>query len=290
VIFAPLAVVVPLVAAYDRGDLDEVARQADRLGAAGLAAELAGDRADAAIAAAPAAQDAYELLPDLARIADGWDRARAAPAARAAARIAGALDDAGERDLADDVLAAAQRDWAALATRADRWTDVRVHALEVAAHVARARHAGPGYDVTAALADPDPELRRAAAELVPAPVPEDLRAPLAHAIAIDADPIVALAAAQALCGDVASDPPAPILTALRGATTAPGGATPPSTGLARLRAIAAAPPDGAPAPALLDTARCLAADDDPASAAALRALAAKGPRSIRASVGKLTHR
>ena len=284
-IFLPLAAVIPLVAAYDRGDLDEVARQADRLGAAGLATELQGDRADAAIAAAPSAPDAYELLPDLARVAAGWDRARAAPAARAAARIADALDDAGERDLPDDALAAAQRDWAALAARADRWTDVRVHALEVAAHVGRARHAGPGYDVAAMLADPDPELRRAAAELVPAPVPDDLRAPLAAAVAGDADPVAALAAAQALCGDLASDPPAPVLAALRSAA-APGA----PSGLVRLRVLASAPPDRAPAPALLDAARCLAADDDPASAQALRALAAKGPRQIRAAVGKLVHR
>jgi len=285
VIFLPLVAVIPLVAAYDRGDLDEVARQADRLGAAGLATELAGDRADAAIAAAPSAPDAYELLPDLARVAAGWDRTRAAPAARAAARIADALDDAGERDLPDDPLAAAQRDWAALAARADRWTDVRVHALEVAAHVARARHAGAGYDVAAMLADPDPELRRAAAELVPAPVPDDLRAPLAAAVAGDADPVAALAAAQALCGDLASDPPAPVLAALKSAA-APSA----PSGLVRLRTLASTPPESAPAPALLDAARCLAADDDPASAQALRALAAKGPRQIRAAVGKLVHK
>ncbi|HTJ40470.1 MAG TPA: hypothetical protein VL463_00180 [Kofleriaceae bacterium] len=208
------ALILPVVAAFDRGDHDEVAREGAKLGAAGLAPLLRSDRADAAIEAAASAPDGYELLVDLAAVAGGWDRARAAPAARVAAHIADAMDDATERDLPDDALAAAQDAWAAIARAPDRWADVRVHALEVAAHVARARHAGLGYDLAAFLHDPDPEVRRAAIELVPAPLPADLLAPIAAAISADDDDTVALAAAQIVCGELASAPADPIVAAV----------------------------------------------------------------------------
>jgi len=290
----PLAALLPvmlasadgLAAAYVRGDLDEVARLGGQLGASGLAPLLAGPAAPAAIAAAPAAPDAWELLADLAVPAAGWDRALAAPAARAAAQIARHLDAGGvERaEIADDDLAASQATWLALARRADRWADVRVHALEVVARVAAARAgddpapggaAPPAYDLAGFLADGDPEVRRAALELLPQPLPAPLRPALATAVADDADPAVALAAAQALCADLGfGAPAAPVLTALGG------------PGLARLRTLVAA---GAPAsqPALLDAARCLAADGSRESADAVRALAAKAPPALHAPLERL---
>jgi hypothetical protein len=117
---------------------------------------------------------------------------------------------------------------------------------------------GIGIDLAAALADPDPAFRRAAVALAPVPLPPALRAPLAATVVRDADPLVALGAAQALCADLVADPPAPILAAL---------GTP---GLIRLRTIIGT--DGASRGVVRDAARCLAADKDPASATALRTI------------------
>ena len=97
-----------------------------------------------------------------------------------------------------------------------------------------------------------------AVSVAPVPLPVTLRAPLASTVANDTDPLVALGAAQALCADLAGDPPAPILAALG------------APGLSRLRTIIAT--DDVSRGVLRDAARCLAADPDPASAAALRAI------------------
>ncbi|MCE9577890.1 MAG: hypothetical protein K8W52_32455 [Deltaproteobacteria bacterium] len=276
----PLALMLPLllsgtdaaVDAYQRGDLDEVARMGGQVGAAGIEAMLAA-HPDAALTAAAGATDRAELLAPLASLAGSWDRTRAAPAAATAAAIAAGL---AQLPVEAEDLAETGRAWRALAMRADRWADVRVHALEVAAAIAHATSADDlGYDL-ALLTDGDPEVRRAAAELVPQPAPPAARAPLAAVVARDRDPIVALAAAQALCGDLGfGDPPAPILAALGDA------------GLARLRALAVDPPTDAPGPALVDAARCLAADRDPASATAVRALVNHGPRALRGAINRL---
>jgi hypothetical protein len=230
-----------------------------------------------------AAPDAWDLLADLATVAGSWDRSRAAPAARAAARIARQLgpDDAIRGDLPDDALAVRANAWLALARRRDRWADVRVHALEVAARLADARRAtsddaGPGFDLAGFLADPDPEVRRAACELTPVPVPPDQHAALATALAEDTEPAVAIAAAQALCGDLADRrDPRPILDALG------------NRGIARLRGLLTEAPLGdVPAPALVDAARCLRADAAPESLAALRALVARAPATARALLSR----
>jgi hypothetical protein len=283
VLVGPLAVLLPIllsgadaaIGAYDRGDLDEVARVGGQIGAAGIEAMLA-SRPEVALIAASGAADRVDLLGPLAEVAGGWDRSRAAPAAEVAAEIAAALTR-GSLVAEGDELVDAGAAWRALAMRTDRWADVRVRALEVAAAVAHATSADAlGYDLAAVLADPDPEVRRAGAELVPQPAPTATRPVLAAAIATDPDPIAALAAAQALCGDLGfGDPPAPILDALGAA------------GLTRLRALATAPPDDAPGPALVDAARCLLADRDPASATAVRALATHGPRAIRGQLARL---
>jgi hypothetical protein len=260
-----------------------VARQAgtDAVGAALADADPVAARA--AAIAAPHTDDAWSLLDELAAAAGGWDRARAVDATRAALAIVESLDGdaAVEGELPDDVLAGLGTRWLGLARRADRWPDVRVSALEIAARIARARAATAaapslGYDLAELLADPDPAVRRAAAELVPQPASADQRAALVTVIVGDAEPEVVVAAAQALCGDVAHDDPAPILAALGAA------------GLDRLRAVLSAPGAGAlPSGAVVDAARCLRADGSGASRAALAALAGRAPPAVKAALGRV---
>lgn len=286
--FAPLLVVLasgagPLTAAHARGDHDEVARLAGQADAATIAAMLLGDDAAAAqvgLAAAPDVPDPWDLLQPLGRLAASWDRSRAAPAARAAARIARELDAdlALLHDLPDDLLETVQQGWAGIAARTDRWADVRVHALEVAALLAAARSStaaaapGLGYDLAAVLSDDDPEVRRAGCELVPQPAPADSLATLGAAIRGDGDAAVVLACAQALCAGLAWDPATPALTALG------------DEGAARLRAIARGPLPAVPAGALVDTTRCLAARGTREDDVAIGQLAAKAPKQARAMI------
>lgn len=268
---------------YERGDLDEVRRW----GAAATPDELIGrlaaaDRVEvlAAIAAAPASPDGAALLPALATLAGGWDRSLAAPAARAARAIARGLD--GDRairdDLDDDALAAAADAWAALAARRDRWSDVRALAIEIAADLTAARAATADappdrwIHLAAHFGDPDPEIRLAALERVDIPAPEALRAPLVDRLVADRDPRVRLVAAQALC---AADP--------RAAVAALG-----EPGREALYAVIAAPTDRTGA--LLDAARCLAADDDPRAARAFTQLRQRAPRVLRAPLAALWRR
>ncbi|HUQ05869.1 MAG TPA: hypothetical protein VM261_25380 [Kofleriaceae bacterium] len=289
----PSVVAVLLVSTIARADLGVTYQAGDiaglrRAGADGQ--ELVGalrstDRAtvQGAIVAAEAAPDAWALLEPLAVLAGDWDRATAGPAARAAARISRALD--GDAAILDDVsderLAAIGDDWQALAERADRWSDVRVHALEVATRVNRARAAtaddvvGDTSALVVASADADPQLRRAALELVPVPAPVEVRAALVTRISVDTDPGVKLAAAQALCAAVPEDAAA-VLSALG------------EPGLEALRAAVATPPDdGRSGGALLDAARCLAADRDPRSVRALVVLRQVAPRPVRAAVARV---
>jgi hypothetical protein len=257
-------------AAIERGDLDEAARQGALAGPAVVERALASrDRMIqlAAIAAAPIVEDRAELLAPLAHLADGADRRTAIPAAQAARAIAREL---ARRDQPDDLaagdVAAWQAAWAALALRGDRWIELRIAALDTAAAL---DPAGIGVDLAAALRDPDPAFRRAAATIVPLPAPAGAYAALAGAITHDVDPAAALGAAQSLCLSLAGGAkPRPILDALGPA------------GLARIRALVTGPvPDATPPPAVRDAGRCLAADGSPESRAALRAL--RAPRQPR---------
>jgi hypothetical protein len=249
-----LASLATMTAALERGDVDEAARQGMLGGPRLVERALASDARQtvlAGIAAAPVVADRAEMLPALAAVAARGDRRVAVPAARAARMIARALV---QRDLPDD-LATADLDtwrvaWLALAADSDRFVEVRVAALDVAAALARS---GVGFDLAAMLGDRDPAVRSSAAELVPNLVPAEARAPLAAAVNGDRDERVALAAAQALCAD-----PVPALAALG------------ASGVARLRTIATAA--AAPLAAARDAARCLAADSAPESAAAAAAI------------------
>lgn len=290
VVFLVLATLAgaKLVAALEHGTPDDIAWTGRQVGTDEVAAVLADTdplAARAATIAAPAVDDGWSLLDELAARATGWDRTAAVDATHAALIIARRLDGdlAIETDLPDDVLAALGARWLAIARRGDRWPDVRVGALEIAARLARARVAtaeddpGPGYDLDRFLADPDPALRRAAAELLPQPTAAVFRASLARAVIDDPDRAVVVAAAQALCADLAAgDAKPPILAALG----------PP--GLARLRGVVTAPGLAAlPPGALVDTARCLLADRSGASRAAVAALAARAPRGVRAAIARI---
>ncbi len=218
-------------AAFERGDLDETARQGMLAGPVVVERALAApDRITvlAGITAAPAVADRAELLGSLARLAGGPDFRIAIPAARAALAIAAHLAHApvADDDLAADDLAAWHDAWAALAARRDRWPEVRTAALEIAVDLAPAD--ALGFDLAGALADPDPTFRATAAALVPSPVPAASRGALAEAVAHDPDARVALAAAAALCAELAFDPPAPIRAALG------------TDGLARIKLLVAA--------------------------------------------------
>ncbi len=231
-------------AAIDRGDVDEAARQGMLAGPAVITRALhAPDRSAklAGIAAAPGSTDRESLLGPLAEVAGGPDRRTAIPAARAALTIAREL--ATRIDLPDDLgaddVAAWRASFAELARDRERWIELRVLALDTAAALERR---GVGVDLTTALADPDPAFRRAVIALVPAPVPSEMRAPLASSVAKDTDAGVALAAAAVLCADAATDPSPPILDALGG------------PGLARIRSLVAQ--KGSPS-AIRDAKRCL---------------------------------
>jgi hypothetical protein len=236
-------------AAIDRGDIDEAARQGMLAGPVVIERALAApDRPArlAGIAAAPSAADREELLEPLAQVAASGDRRIAIPAAESARTIAREL--ARRVDLPDDIArddVATWRDaFGKLAADRDRFIEVRVRALETAAALDRivTGTAGTGVDLSTALADPDPAYRRAAIGVVSAPVPQTLRAPLAAAVGKDIDPAVALAAAAALCADLAFDPPKPIVDALG------------TAGIDRIRALAA----GAGSRALIrEASRCL---------------------------------
>ena len=297
--------------AMEAGDIERAAHQGvlagplvveQALGSPDRATRLAG------IAAAPATDDRIELLESLGATAAGPDRRTAIPAASAGRAIARELArDVAQSDLPDDIApedVLRWRDaWGDIALDRTRWIEVRVLALDVAAALDASAHlsaagsmaAAPsapapatrppgsgapspapgstgskstmsgrmatgsiGIDLDVALADPDPAFRRAAVALAPVPLPPALRAPLAGAIVKDTDPLVALGAAQALCADLVADAPAPILAALG------------APGVIRLRTLIGT--EGASRGVVRDAARCLAADPDPASAAALRTI------------------
>lgn len=173
-------------AAMERHDPDEAARQGMLSGPAVVAQALhAGDRLTqlAGIAAAPRVEDRFELLGDLARVAGGPDRRTAIPATQAAIAIARELASHPQDDLAPDDLARWHDQWLAIADRGDRWIEVRVKAIEVAAALGE----------VPLSTDPDPAVRIAAIEAT--------HAPLAEVVEKDVDDKVALVAAKLMCGD-----------------------------------------------------------------------------------------
>jgi hypothetical protein len=255
--------------AFLAGSGDEVERAGRHAGARRLSIALAaGDRilAMAAADAAPAAEDAVWLLEPLAVAARSPDRPLALRAARAAARIGGDLDRGAllAGDVPLDWVRARIAELRAISADAGRWTDVRVSALEAAARLHRAldRDAGPAdtpYDLAATATDPDPELRRAAFELLGSPLRPAELAIAARAVIGDKELAVAIAAGQAACeGLTHGDPARPVIAALG------------RKGLARLRLLVAS--KALSLGARRGAARCLAADGSRASKKALASL------------------
>ncbi len=279
---APSPPVTELRAAIVGRDADAVARVGSRASAAQLEAALGDpDRLvrRAAARAAPECADAWVLLLPLARLAATPGHATAAEAARAAAAIARKIDRARvlDEEISDDRVRARLEAWRSVGADTGLWPDVRVLALEVCTALALAL--GPdataedvAYDVNARLGDPEPEVRRAALELLPTDaVPTSA---VAGRLLDDPDPTVALVAGQVLCAGLAFG---------QSADRALGAAGQP--GIERLRQLIVRPT--APAGAALDAARCLAADAAPESRAALERLVKRGPRSIRRRVRAL---
>jgi hypothetical protein len=163
-----LAGIAAMIAALDRGDVDEAARQGMLAGPVVVERALsAASRSSriAAIAAAPSVEDRAELLPALARAAASADRRTAIPAARAARVIAGEL--AGH-ELPDDLAPGDVEEWRlafeALARDGDRFVEVRVLALGIATALAHTVDpSAAGFDVAALAKDPDPAVRSEAA-------------------------------------------------------------------------------------------------------------------------------
>lgn len=197
-------------AAFERGDLDEAARQGALAGPAVVERALASaDRSTAlaAIAAAPLVNDADELLPALAALAAGPDRRTAIPAADSARVIAHRLAHAAvaDDDLAREELVAWRDAWARIARTKDRWIEVRVAAIGVEVELATALAVDPwvegiaGVD-PALLADADADVRLAALAYVPTAITGATRAAVTTLATSDAEDRVALAAGAILCG------------------------------------------------------------------------------------------
>lgn len=272
-----------LVEAFLGDDRPTVHRLGRAAGSRGLAAHLVSPHRPtvlAAIAAAPAAEDAWALLRPLARRAGEPDRSIASRAAVAGARIAADLDrdllltQEAPSDAVRDALAA----WLRVALDQGRWADVRVRALEVCAGIAGALgpHA-PALDWTGLAADADPEIRRAALELAPSPLPPELRTDAARRLADDPSDSVALAAGQVLCAELAGGGDiAPLLAAVGDA------------GLGRMRALAGDRQRSAAA--RFELVRCLVADDHQASRAAVAAFTRSAPRHLRRAAAALGRR
>jgi hypothetical protein len=193
-----------LVAAVRSNDDVEIERVAARIGAVRLEAWAEHGKPPerlAALRALPLVEDAWYVLPDLAKLLGDADEEVALRAGECARRIAEALTP--ERREADempgDVPAHAARELMTMAQKASLKPPVRVTAIEAVA----ALHAVTRVDdkaLAALLGDGDASVRRAAAEALAA-VPAGDKS-LEEALAKDAAPAVASAAGASLCRDV----------------------------------------------------------------------------------------
>jgi hypothetical protein len=193
-----------LVTAVRGGDEVEIERVAARLGAVRLEAWAEhGKPAErlAALRALPLVDDAWSVLPELARlIADGDDEV-AARAAEAARRIAESMTP--ERKTLDempsDVPARAQRELVAQAGKPTLKPAQRVTAIEAAAAL-RGVTRVDDKALAALFGDGEAAVRRAAAEALAGAGGGDK--PLEDALAKDSATEVAAAAGASLCRDV----------------------------------------------------------------------------------------
>jgi len=213
------------VTAYLAEDTDEFERLAQVVGDAELSKRLgARERLSqlSAIEVARRTSDPSALLSALAEAADGRDRSVCIGATRAAVSITMALNQGvienKEIDLA--VLAAALTHWRRIVEDQGRWADVRVHALEISHRLAGLTNRKDALAfLLSQIKSGEPELRRAALELLPQPLDVKTRAAAIGAIS-DKHDLVSAAAAGAICQAItAGDAPAPIRDALGQAGT-----------------------------------------------------------------------
>jgi hypothetical protein len=244
--FAAVGGIVSMTTAFERGDRDEASRQGALAGPVVIEEALASPvRATrlAAITAVPVVEARAELLAALATAASTADRRTAIPAARAARSIARELaqtaaDGALPDDLDPEDLATSRALFDSLAGNPNRFVEVRVLALDTVASLAHViEPGGLGFDLRAALGDTDPAVRAVAVQLVPRPTPAAAHVPLAAVVVNEADSVLALAAANVLCGDE----PEPAVVALG------------TQGLDRIKALVA----GKPPRTTRDARRCL---------------------------------
>ena len=257
------AVLVAAVA--DASDPVAIDRAARKLSAPQLLELIGGGRSEtrAAVFAASLNNDGTAMLGALSDIAGGFDRSLAVPAARAARAIASALDRAAlaEREIPRRLIAEAAVGWHRIARDRQLWSDVRIVALEVARDLTELLGADGSKPVIELVADPDSEVRRAALELLPSPLPAERYGRVAAKIT-DTDREVAIAAAAALCFGVRFGDDAAAIRKAAGAA-----------GIAAISALAADPL--LPAPARAAAAGCIT---DPNVRKAIRATL---PRNLR---------
>lgn len=227
-----------LAQAYVAGDADALAEAVGHKSTADLDRRLHDKRRLvrlSTIAALTGVDDPWAQLTGLADAAGAADRPVAVAASRVARTIArrlnpGVLED---RDVNRAAVAAALERFRKLVADQGRWADVRVLALETGTLLGRSL----GDDTTPAfltnqIKSDEPEVRRAALELLPQPLTKSSRAAAAAAVA-DKDDLVAATAAAVMCqGISAGDPAAPVRAALG------------EGGSARVTAFLKAPPPG----------------------------------------------
>ena len=209
----------PLIEAVaEASDPVAIARAASRLSGRQLEEMIGSSRAAtrAVVFAAPFNDEAVAMLSRLSDVAGGYDRSLAVPASRAAREIAGNLEstEISAREIPRRDLAEATVSWHRIARDRSLWADVRVAALETARDLTRLLTGDGSKPVIELVADPDPEVRRAALELLESPLRPAAYPRVVSRLIEDEVDEVALAAAAALCsGALFGDDMAPVLEA-----------------------------------------------------------------------------
>lgn len=266
-----------LVAAVRSGDAPQLEALAARLGVRKLlrlAERGTGVERSAAVRALPLVDDAWAVLPELARLVRDADSEVAARAADAVRRIAEALTpEAKARDeVPDDVPARAARELAAEAALGSLRAPLRIEAMQALAALRGVTRIDEAALVRL-FGDRDPKIRHAVAEAL-AGSPAGDKA-LADAVAHDPAKDVAAAAAASLCRDVPVTPPA----APRGARADAHALALGATGRQRLRALAL--DEQIELADRLDLINCLRVAPKPADQKVLDELARRPPESLR---------
>jgi len=219
----------------------------------------------------------WTSLGRLADVATRPDRSLAAPAAELGSQIAHRIDafDLDEREIPAAELRLVQQQWLEVADETERWVDIRVYALDVAAALETILHehgdVGAQRPWLNFLKDPDPQMRAAAVLLVPQS--PDLVAMALTLVADGRSEEVSLAAGQRLCGPLGSTPG--------------HGATLSSDAMTRLQRLASN--TALPSAARADLAPCLLAEGSLASRRALGLLLQKSPPALRQNLRNLIH-